>query len=112
MSQNTSFLTYPDNSIDIHTITPIDIQSNQGYNKVNRRCEMEKLFYSVQSCAEALELSENTIKNLIYDKKLKAYKVGRVWRIAKDDLIDYVTSQSTNLDDEAEEEENKEDTKE
>lgn len=62
----------------------------------------EKMFYSIQSASEVLELSDNTIKGLIYDKKLKAYKIGRQWRITRDDLINFVISQECNISDEEE----------
>lgn len=62
----------------------------------------EKMFYSIQSACEALELSDNTVKGLIYDKKLKAYKIGRQWRITREDLINFVLSQECNISDEEE----------
>lgn len=41
---------------------------------------------SVKDAAEILKLSEQRIKQLIYDERLKAEKVGNQWIIFKSDL--------------------------
>lgn len=41
---------------------------------------------TVQEAAAALNLSVATIRNYIRDGKLKAVKLGRVWRIKESDL--------------------------
>lgn len=48
--------------------------------------EKKKKLLSVKDAAEALKLSEQRIKQLIYDEKLKAEKVGNQWIILESDL--------------------------
>ncbi len=43
---------------------------------------------SVADVAEKLDLSVQRIKQLIYDERLKAEKVGNQWIIREDDLAD------------------------
>ena len=49
---------------------------------------MEKSI-SQQAAAEALSVHPVTIRRLITAGKLKAFKVGRVWRIREVDLLEY-----------------------
>lgn len=49
---------------------------------------------SVKDAAEVLHLSEQRIKQLIYDQRLKAEKVGNQWIILESDL-DAVKDRST-----------------
>ncbi len=46
----------------------------------------KKKLLSVKDAAEALELSEQRIKQLIYEERLKAEKVGNQWIILESDL--------------------------
>jgi excisionase family DNA binding protein len=48
--------------------------------------EKKKKLLSVKDAAEALELSEQRIKQLIYEERLKAEKVGNQWIILESDL--------------------------
>lgn len=50
---------------------------------------MEKDFYTIYEVSDILNLHHKTIRNFINDKKLKATKVGRQWRISKDDLEEF-----------------------
>lgn len=59
----------------------------------------EKMFYSTESAGKELELGDQTIKSYINSGKLKAYKVGKQWRILRDDLIDFVKSFECNIPD-------------
>jgi excisionase family DNA binding protein len=45
-----------------------------------------KKLLSVKDAAEVLELSEQRIKQLIYEERLKAEKVGNQWIIMESDL--------------------------
>lgn len=48
---------------------------------------MEVIFYTVQEVSEILNLSEQTIRKLIHERKLQAIKLGRTYRIPYDSLI-------------------------
>ena len=49
---------------------------------------------SVEEVCEALRMGYNAVYDLLNDGKLKAYKNGRVWRITKQALIQYVSESS------------------
>ncbi len=48
--------------------------------------EKKKKLLSVKDAAETLKLSEQRIKQLIYEERLKAEKVGNQWIIKESDL--------------------------
>ncbi len=48
--------------------------------------EKKKNLLSVKDAAKALELSEQRIKQLIYEKRLQAEKIGNQWIIFESDL--------------------------
>lgn len=50
--------------------------------------------YTVIEVAEILKLDIETIRRYIYAKKIKAYKVGKEWRIEEDDLIEFIRRDS------------------
>ncbi len=43
--------------------------------------------------AKILSTSLQTVRNLIKSKQIKAFKVGRGYRITKKDLISYITQE-------------------
>jgi excisionase family DNA binding protein len=45
---------------------------------------------TIEQTAEYLQLSSKTIRRLISRKELKASKITSVWRIKKDDIIEYL----------------------
>ena len=49
---------------------------------------------TVNECCEALRMGYNAVYELLNSGKLKAYKNGRVWRITKQALIQYVSESS------------------
>ena len=49
---------------------------------------------TVEEVCEALRMGFNAVYDLLNDGKLKAYKNGRVWRITKQALIQYVSESS------------------
>lgn len=51
---------------------------------------LQKPYYSIYEAAAVLGVHERTIRNHIRAGDLKAGKVGRQWRIAKADLLDFV----------------------
>lgn len=50
--------------------------------------------YTVIEVAEILKLDIETIRRYIYAKKIKAYKVGKEWRIEEKDLIEFIRRDS------------------
>ena len=50
---------------------------------------------TVEEVCEALRMGYNAVYDLLNDGKLKAYKNGRVWRITKQALIQYVSESSS-----------------
>lgn len=64
---------------------------------------MENGLLTIAQAAEYLQLSEKTIRRLISDEKIVAYKVGdRSWRIRMSDIDAYImnNSNTTNPHDE------------
>lgn len=49
---------------------------------------------TVEEACEALRMGYNAVYDLLNEGKLKAYKNGRVWRITKQALIQYVSESS------------------
>lgn len=49
---------------------------------------------TVEEACEALRMGYNAVYDLLNEGKLKAYKNGRVWRITKQALIQYVFDSS------------------
>ena len=51
---------------------------------------LEKPYYSIYETAEIVGVHHKTIRNHINDGTLRAGKSGTQWRIAKEDIINYV----------------------
>lgn len=49
---------------------------------------------TVEEACDALRMGYNAVYELLNEGKLKAYKNGRVWRITKQALIQYVSESS------------------
>ena len=47
---------------------------------------------TVEEACEALRIGYNAAYNLLTEGRIKAYKNGRIWRIPKESLIEYVRS--------------------
>lgn len=45
---------------------------------------------TVEEACEALRIGYNAIYNLLMSGKLRAYRNGRIWRIPKESLIEFV----------------------
>ncbi len=50
---------------------------------------------TVEEACEALLIGRNNLYKILADKSLKAYKNGRLWRIPKQALIEYVQTNSS-----------------
>lgn len=46
--------------------------------------DLNQLFYNIYETADILGIHERTVRRLIKDSELKAFKVGRVWRISRE----------------------------
>lgn len=60
--------------------------------------------YTVDEIARKLRVSETTVYKEIHERRLRAIKIGRQWRIRKMDLDSYLESQATGGHDNAESE--------
>ena len=49
---------------------------------------------TVDEACEALRMGYNAIYELLNSGKLKGYKQGRVWKVPKQALIEYIVEQS------------------
>lgn len=45
---------------------------------------------TVHDAADFLQVRESTVRALINDKRLRAVKIGKEWRIAEADLLDFL----------------------
>ena len=57
--------------------------------------DKEKEFYRAEDLAEKLDVNIMTIYRYIKAKKIKAYKIGREFRIDKNEFQDFLKSVST-----------------
>ncbi|WP_112181791.1 helix-turn-helix domain-containing protein [Paraliobacillus zengyii] len=51
---------------------------------------MEKEIMTIAQVAEYLQLSEMTTYKLVQEGKLPGFKIGRHWRIKRDDLDEFI----------------------
>ncbi|MBP3953099.1 helix-turn-helix domain-containing protein [Bacillus suaedae] len=51
---------------------------------------MEKEIMTVSQVAEYLQLSEMTTYKLVQEGKIPAFKIGRHWRVKKEDLSEFI----------------------
>ncbi|MEE4188469.1 MAG: helix-turn-helix domain-containing protein [Roseobacter sp.] len=49
-----------------------------------------KPMLTVHDAADLLQVRENTVRALINDKRLRAMKIGKEWRIAEADLLAFL----------------------
>ena len=50
--------------------------------------------YTVYEVAETLKLDAETIRRYINSEKIRAYKIGKEWRIKDSDLLEFIERQS------------------
>lgn len=63
---------------------------------------LTKPLMTVHDAADFLQIRESTVRALIKDKRLRAVKIGKEWRIAQMDLMAFL-NENANRDPEAEE---------
>ncbi len=61
---------------------------------------MEKPFLTVEDIAHELQVSDDTVRNWIKQKKLVAVKIGRDWRIDRRDYQRFLEERKNLRDDE------------
>ena len=49
--------------------------------------------YTVEEVAKMLKVSEQTVRTLIREGEIPAKRIGRVWRIKKEDFEAYMNTQ-------------------
>ena len=49
-------------------------------------------YYTIEQLAGMWQVSTRTIIRLIEKKELKAFKIGRIWRITQTDIDEYIKS--------------------
>ena len=49
---------------------------------------------TVEEACEALKIGYNSMNTLLHTDKIKGYRNGRVWRIPKAALVEYIQSSS------------------
>jgi len=57
-------------------------------------CDDTLMILSPAEAAELLYVGKNTIYRLIADGEIKCFKVGRIWKIPKESLIEYIRNQA------------------
>lgn len=55
---------------------------------------MENDILTVEETSEFLKISTKTLYKIIKEKKLKATKIGKNWRITRFDILDYLSKNS------------------
>jgi excisionase family DNA binding protein len=54
---------------------------------------LEKDIMTISQVAEYLQISDMTTYKLVQEGKIPAFKVGRHWRVKKEDLADFIEKQ-------------------
>ena len=50
--------------------------------------------YTVYEVAKTLKLDAETIRRYINREKIRAYKIGKEWRVKESDLLEFIERQS------------------
>ena len=87
------------NSQFLHRLTR---NTNLPYNYIQKlvRATLEEKFYTLQQVADMLQMHIETIRELVRNKELGAYKINkRDYRVSKADLDEYLRKRRTKDDD-------------
>ena len=52
---------------------------------------------SIQDVCDALMVGKNTVYSLIKSGKLISFRIGKIWKVNKDDLVEFVYRESNLL---------------
>ncbi len=61
----------------------VQIDADGGY-------KMTEQFYTVKEVSELLKINERTVRSFIKSEHMRAYRVGKTWRIPYDALAEYL----------------------
>lgn len=50
-------------------------------------------FYTVEQVADILQLTEQTVRYMLNDGRLKGFKAGKSWRVTEKDLQNFINAQ-------------------
>lgn len=73
-------------------------KNNKKTKKISVKKEPDLNNYTTQQVAEILHLQVTTIRDYIKLGKIKAYKVGKSWRVTEEDLKEFLTKESNKGD--------------
>jgi excisionase family DNA binding protein len=73
------------------------MQREMVYSKGERHVRRGTMqpWLTLEQIAEELQIHIETVRNLVRDKKLPAYKVGRVYRVKRDDFEKFLAERRT-----------------
>ena len=57
---------------------------------LNKKLEKEDFFLSIKKVSEILYVSKTTILNKIKSREIKYIKIGKLYKIPKESIIEYV----------------------
>jgi excisionase family DNA binding protein len=90
-------LSQGDYSIDKETLENVvkvlrdDEKRIEALRTVNKRLMVrEKSMWSLEEVARYLDVSNQTVYNMIRDNRIKAYKIGREWRFHPADIEEHI----------------------
>lgn len=49
---------------------------------------------TIEELCEILSIGKNTAYRLLQNKEIKAFRIGRIWKISKAAVIDYIRKES------------------
>ena len=52
---------------------------------------------TIEELCSTLSIGKNTAYSLLKDKKITAFRIGRIWKIPRSSVADYIQNQCTNL---------------
>lgn len=50
---------------------------------------------SIDDLCEMLTIGKNTAYNLLNTNQIKAFKIGRIWKIPRNSVAEFITAQTT-----------------
>jgi len=62
------------------------------FKEVSVMLEEREVILVPEECAEILRVGMNEIYKLLNTKQISGYKVGKTWRVPKENLINYINS--------------------
>ena len=80
---------------------PFTRETNQNYifenlekkeNLINRNIYSDLI--SVNEMCNMLGIGKNTAYTILNNKKIKAFRIGRIWKIPRQSVIDYIYNSS------------------